>query len=200
MSTPDGLPSLACESREAWERWLEEHHESSPGLWLEIAKKGSGIVSVTYADALEVALCFGWIDGRKGRLDEARWRQRFTRRRARSRWSRINREAATRLIEAGRMRDAGLAEVELARADGRWDAAYDSPATATVPDDLRAALDASPPAAEAFAALDGANRYAVLHRIQEAKRAETRARRIARLVEMLAEGGTIHPRPHRRGR
>jgi uncharacterized protein YdeI (YjbR/CyaY-like superfamily) len=189
---PD-LPILAFASPAEWEAWLDEHHASSDGVWVKFAKKASGIPTVVYAEALEVALCHGWIDGQVKRFDEDWYLQRFTPRRARSRWSQINRDKAEALIAAGRMRPAGLAEVERARADGRWDAAYASPSAITVPDDLRAALDADPAAREAFAGLSSQNRYAILYRVHDAKRPETRARRIAQFVAMLAEGRTPHP-------
>ena len=175
-----------------FEEWLEENAGSSPGLWLKIAKKGAPEPSVTYAEALELALCFGWIDSQKRGHDEKFFLQRFTPRRPRGRWSRINRDKAEALIAAKAMRPAGMAEVEAAKADGRWEAAYDSPTTATVPDDLRAALDADPAAAEFFAGLDSINRYAILHRIQGAKKPETRANRIAKFVEMCSRGETVH--------
>jgi uncharacterized protein YdeI (YjbR/CyaY-like superfamily) len=178
----------------AFEAWLEEHHGSSDGLWIKFAKQASGIPSVTYKEVLAVALAYGWIDGQVKRIDHDWYRQRWTPRRARSVWSKINRAAAEAMIERGEMKPAGLAEVERAKADGRWERAYDSPKTATVPDDLRAALDAEPAAAKLFDELDGNNRYAILHRIQDAKRPETRARRIARFVAMLARGETLHPR------
>ena len=178
----------------AFEAWLGEHHGSSDGLWIKFAKKASGIPSVTYKEVLAVALAYGWIDGQVKRIDDDWYRQRWTPRRARSVWSKINRAAAEAMIERGEMKPAGLAEVERAKADGRWERAYDSPKTATVPDDLRAALDAEPAAAQLFDELDGNNRYAILHRIQDAKRPETRARRIAQFVGMLARGETLHPR------
>jgi uncharacterized protein YdeI (YjbR/CyaY-like superfamily) len=193
MAGPDGLPILDCASADDWEAWLADHHADSPGVWLRIAKAASGHASVSHAEAVEGALCWGWIDGQGDRLDDRHWLQRFTPRRARSRWSRINRDRATALIEAGRMTPAGLAEVERARADGRWEAAYEGQRTAAVPDDLRAALDADPRAAAFFATLDRANRYAILYRVQEAKRPETRTRRIERFVETLAEGRKLHP-------
>jgi uncharacterized protein YdeI (YjbR/CyaY-like superfamily) len=189
----DGLPVIAFASREAWADWLAEHHAGSAGLWLKIARKASGIATVTYAQAVEAALCFGWIDGQKGALDERHWLQRFTPRRTRSRWSAINRETALALIERGEMRPAGLAEVERAQADGRWEAAYAGQATAAVPNDLREALAANDAARAAFATLDATNRYAILYRVQDARRPETRARRIATFVAMLAEGRTLHP-------
>jgi uncharacterized protein YdeI (YjbR/CyaY-like superfamily) len=185
---------LPFASQDEWRAWLAEHHADSDGVWIAFARKASGIPTVTYAEAVEVALTYGWIDGQARSIDETRYGQRFTPRRARSRWSKINRAKAEKLIAAGKMQPAGLAEVERAKADGRWDAAYDSPTTATVPDDLRGALDANPAAAKLFDELDGSNRYAILHRIQEATRPETRARRIARFVEMLARGETLHPR------
>lgn len=186
-------PVLLFETQDAWEEWLEEHHADATGVWLKIPRKGSGLPGVDYAGALESALCHGWIDGHKKKLDDTHWLQRFTPRRPRSRWSRINREKATALIEQGRMREAGLREVERARADGRWDAAYASQSTATVPDDLRAALEKAPAARDLFAALDSRNRYAILHRIEEARRPQTRAARIERFVAMLAEGRKPYP-------
>jgi uncharacterized protein YdeI (YjbR/CyaY-like superfamily) len=185
---------LAFASQAEWRAWLAEHHADSDGVWIKFAKKASGIPTVVYAEAVEVALVYGWIDGQVKRIDDQHYRQRFTARRARSRWSKINRAKAEKLIASGAMEPAGLAEVERAKADGRWDRAYDSPTTAAVPDDLRAALDADPAAAMLFDELDGNNRYAILHRIQEAKRPETRARRIAGFVAMLARGETPHPR------
>ena len=171
-----------------WEAWLEAHHASAPGVWLEFAKKGSGVETVSYAEAVESALCFGWIDGQMKTLDERFYRQRFTPRRRRSSWSKVNVEKATALIEAGRMRPAGLAEVERAKEDGRWDAAYEPPSRITVPEDLERALHASPKARTAFDALDSQNRYLILYRVHGAKRPETRARRIAQFVDQLAEG------------
>ncbi len=175
------------------EAWLEDNGESCDGLWLKVAKKGSGVVSVDYREALEVALCFGWIDSQKRGFDEKFFLQRFTPRRPRGRWSRINRDKAEALIEAGRMRPAGLVEVEAAREDGRWAAAYEGQRTAKVPPDLQAELDSSKAAGEAFAALDGANRYAILYRLDEAKKPETRSRRLRKFVQMLERGEKIHP-------
>ena len=183
----------------AWEAWLEANAGSSPGVWLAIPKKGSGRSSPSYAEALDIALCFGWIDGQKAPLDEACFLQRFTPRGSRSIWSERNREHVARLTAAGRMRPPGLAEVERAKADGRWDAAYPGQASARVPDDLRAALDAEPAAAALFAELDATNRYAILFRIGNVKRAETRARKIDEYVAMLARGETLHPRRGTRG-
>jgi uncharacterized protein YdeI (YjbR/CyaY-like superfamily) len=189
---PADGPLLELPDREAWAAWLAANGESSSGVWLRLARKDGGARSLTYADALDVALCHGWIDGQKGRIDERHWRQRFTPRTARSRWSKRNRQRAEELLAAGEMAPAGLREVEAARADGRWEAAYDSPATAEVPPDLQAALDADPAAAGFFAGLDRANRYAILYRLQEARRPETRARRLEKFLGMLREGRRIH--------
>jgi uncharacterized protein YdeI (YjbR/CyaY-like superfamily) len=186
-------PIKSFATRRAFETWLERNHDRSDGIWLTIARKGSGVRSVTYPEAVEVALCYGWIDGQGKRFDDNRYVQRFTPRRARSRWSKINRDRALGLIERGRMRPAGLAEIERAQADGRWDAAYDSPSTIAVPDDLRDALRRDAKADAAFASLDGRNRYAILYQVHDAKRPETRARRIAKFVAMLSEGGKPYP-------
>jgi uncharacterized protein YdeI (YjbR/CyaY-like superfamily) len=184
---------MSFTSQDEWETWLVGQHATSPGLWLKIAKKDSGARTLSYQEALEVALCFGWIDGQKGGLDEVHWRQRFTPRKARSRWSRINRDKAQALIDAGRMHPAGLREVELAKADGRWDVAYEGQRTITVPPDLAEALAGNKEALAFFATLSSANRYAVLYRINDAKRPQTRACRIATYVAMLADGKTLHP-------
>jgi uncharacterized protein YdeI (YjbR/CyaY-like superfamily) len=191
MSATDA-PTLSFPDAEAFHAFIESEGDDPRGVWMKIAKKGSGVTTLTAPEALEVALCHGWIDGQRKALDDTYFLQRYTPRRARSRWSKINREKAEALIAAGRMRPAGLAEVERAKADGRWAAAYDGQSAATVPDDLRAALDANPAAAEFFAGLRGQNRYAILYRIQDAKRPETRARRIAQYVEMCARGETLH--------
>ena len=193
MVTNPDPPIVPFASPEAWEAFLDEHHADSDGLWLKIAKKGSGVESVTYGQAVEVALCYGWIDGQARKFDEDHYLQRFTPRRSRSRWSKVNREKTTRLIEGGKMKPAGLREVERAKADGRWDAAYDSPSTATVPDDLRQELEKNEEAGAFFSELDGRNRYAILYQIQDAKRSETRARRIAKYVAMLAERKKPYP-------
>ncbi len=192
MAAVDDLPTVGFASRDAWAEWLEDAHADAAGVWLKIPKAGSGETGVSYAEALEVALCFGWIDGQKRKLDDRFWLQRFTPRRPKSIWSRINRDKVLALIERGEMRPAGLREVERAQADGRWDAAYEPQSAIGVPDDLRAVLDANEAAATAFAALDSANRYAILHRVHTAKKPETRARRIVSFVEMLAGGGKIH--------
>jgi len=193
VTVPHRDPIVSPASATAWEEWLEEHHRTSPGVWLKIPKKGSGVPGPTYAEALETAICFGWIDGQKAAHDELAWLQRFTRRGPRSKWSRINREKAVRLTAEDRMRPAGLEQVDLARGDGRWDAAYEPQSTATVPDDLAAELDRSPAAAAFFETLDRINRYAILYRIGDAKRPETRSKRIRRFVEMLERGEKLHP-------
>ena len=176
----------------ALETWLKTHHATSDGLWLQIAKKGASEPGVTYAEAVEIALCWGWIDGQKKGLDAQHFLQRFTPRRPRSLWSKINVEKATALVDAGRMQAPGLAQIEAAKADGRWARAYKGARTSVVPADLRAALKAEPNARAFFETLDGTNRYAVLWRIQTAAKPETRARRIAQLVAMLARGERIH--------
>ena len=188
----DDLPILLFASKEELEAWLEENHASAEGLWLKIAKKDSGIASVNYAEALELALCFGWIDSQKRGFDDSFFLQRFTPRRPRGKWSQINRAKAEELIAAGAMRPAGLSEVEAARADGRWDAAYAGQRAATVPDDLQHELDRNEAAREFFAKLDSANRYAILYRLQEAKKAETREKRLRKFVQMLERGEKIH--------
>ena len=193
MSAPKDLPVLAFSSQKAWETWLKRQDMTSRGLWVKLAKKGSGFDSVTYVEAVEVALCYGWIDGQANRLDDDFYLQRFTPRRARSKWSKINRDRAEKLIARGAMKAAGMREVERARADGRWDAAYDAPTTATVPDDLRVELEKNNKARSFFATLNATNRYAILHRIQDAKRPETRARRIEKFVAMLERGEKIYP-------
>jgi len=192
MKTKEGLPVRQFKTPAEWEAWLAENHASAEGLWLKIAKKDAGSSSVTYSEALDVALCWGWIDGQKAPLDEKFWLQRFTRRKPKSKWSKLNVGRAKALIEQGRMQPAGLQEVELAQRDGRWQSAYDSHRTATVPEDLQQALDANPRARDFFATLNSANRYAILYRIHDAKKPETRARRIAQFVAMLAEGKTLH--------
>ena len=175
-----------------FESWLDSHHGQKPEIWLRIAKKGSTAPSLTYAEAVEVALCFGWIDGQKARHDDQHWLQRFTPRSGRSRWSEINRKKAEQLIAAGRMRSAGLSEVARARADGRWEAAYKGQRTASIPEDLRLELDRDPKAAAAFRRLDARNRYSIIWRINDAKRPDTRQRRITMYLDMLRRGEQIH--------
>ena len=188
MTVPTDLQVLAFAAQTALETWLEAEHATAPGLYVRLAKKGSGVPSVTYAELVEAVLCFGWIDGKAQRLDETSYLQRITPRRPRSVWSQKNVTAVEALTAAGRMRPAGLAAVQAARADGRWERAYAGPATATVPEDLAAALAAEPTAQRAFEGLDGRNRYAVLHQVATAASPQTRAKRIAALVQMLAEG------------
>jgi uncharacterized protein YdeI (YjbR/CyaY-like superfamily) len=192
-SNAASTPTKSFASSEKFAAWLARNHASSNGVWVKLAKQGSGAKSLSYAEAVEVALCYGWIDGQKKPFDNRFWLQRFTPRGPRSKWSKINRHKATALIEAGRMHDAGLQEVERAQADGRWDAAYDSPSRATVPDDLQRALDRDRKAKAFFDALDRTNRYAILYRVHDAKKPETRARRIEQFVAMLHRGEKLHP-------
>jgi uncharacterized protein YdeI (YjbR/CyaY-like superfamily) len=187
------LPVRAFRNAAAFERWLARQPADAPGIWMKIAKRDSGVASVTHAEALEVALCYGWIDGQRRKVDAVHFVQRFTPRRARSIWSKINCAKATALEESGRMQPAGRREMERAKADGRWDAAYDGQRTATVPPDLQAALDSNRAARDFFATLDSRNRYAVLWRIAEAKRPRTRVARIERFVAMLAAHEKLHP-------
>jgi uncharacterized protein YdeI (YjbR/CyaY-like superfamily) len=187
-----GLPIIAFNDLAALERWLEAQPADSPGLWIKLAKAGSGIASVTKSEAIDAALCHGWIDGQLDKYDESFWLVRFTPRKARSKWSQVNRARADELIDAGRMRPRGLAQIEAARTDGRWDAAYAPASKAVVPRDFQAALDQSPEAAAFFATLTGANRYAILYRIETAKKPETRARKIAAFIGMLERHETVH--------
>jgi uncharacterized protein YdeI (YjbR/CyaY-like superfamily) len=187
------LPILLFETQDAWASWLEQHHGRAPGIWLRLAKKATGIASIDYSQALEVALCYGWIDGQKKGYDESSWLQKFTPRGAKSIWSKINRDKAQRLIESGRMQPAGMTAIESAQRDGRWDAAYDSQRSAAVPGDLQAALDANPAAQAFFETLNSTNRYAILFRIQTAKKPETRARRIEQFIAMLARNEKLYP-------
>jgi uncharacterized protein YdeI (YjbR/CyaY-like superfamily) len=186
-------PKLSFATQEKWEAWLEQNGSTSSGAWLRLAKKGAAAATVSYAEAVETALCYGWIDGQKRAESEHHWLQRFTPRAARSIWSKINRAKAEALMASGRMRPAGLDEINRAKQDGRWDAAYSSASNATIPDDLREALDANPKAKTFFATLNSQNRYAVLFRIQNVKKPETRARKIAQFVEMLNNGKKLHP-------
>jgi uncharacterized protein YdeI (YjbR/CyaY-like superfamily) len=176
-----------------WEAWLNENHDSSPGVWLQLAKKGADVPSVSYDEAVEAALCYGWIDGQKQTHSDQFWLQKFTRRSSKSVWSKINRDKALALIKAKKMKPAGLKEIERAKLDGRWDAAYDSSSKATVPSDFQSELDANERAKAFFATLDSRNRYAILYRIQTAKKAETRAKRISQFVLMLERHEKIHP-------
>ena len=186
------LPVLAFATKGAWEAWLVTHHASSGGVWLKIAKSGSNSASITYAEALDVALAWGWIDGQKGKFDNAWWLQRFTRRGPRSVWSNINRKKAESMIAAGKMKQPGLAEIERAKSDGRWEAAYESQSKASVPPDLAAALKLNSRAARFFETLDSRNRYSVLFRIHTAKKPETRALRIEKFVTMLSRHQKLH--------
>lgn len=188
----DGKPILAFASQAEWEAWLDAEHQASDGVWLKFAKKGSGVETVVYAEALDVALCYGWIDSQVRSLDERFYLQKFTPRRARSKWSQVNRAKIEELTKQGRMKPAGLEQVELAKADGRWDAAYASPANAEMPDDLQAALDASPSAAEFWAGLNKSNRFAILYQLEDAKKPETRARRLEKFVGMLERGEKLY--------
>lgn len=178
-----------------FEAWLETNHTSDQGIWVKIARKGSERSSVTYAEAVELALCFGWIDGQKAAYDEHHWLQRFTRRTRQSRWSRINREKAEQLLADGHVRPTGLAEIERARADGRWELAYAGQRNASVPEELQHELDLDPDAAAAFNQLDAQNRYSIIWRINDAKRPETRARRIAKYLDMIRRGERVHKEP-----
>jgi uncharacterized protein YdeI (YjbR/CyaY-like superfamily) len=193
MATKRELQRLAFRTVEAWARWLPLHHASSPGLWVKFAKKGSKAESITYAQALDVALAWGWIDGQKAALDESWWLQKFCRRGVRSLWSEINRSKALAMIEAGTMQPSGMAAIELAKKSGRWASAYAPQSRATVPPDLEVALAKNKLATKHFTALDSANRYAILFLIQTAKKPETRAARIAKFVTMLAKGEKLHP-------
>ena len=192
MTSNDAV-ALEFAHRRAWAAWLDKNHGKSSGIWVRLAKKGSVGQSVTYSEALEVALCFGWIDGQKKGESEAAWLQKFIPRANRSIWSKINRKKALALIEDGRMKPAGLRAIERAKANGSWDAAYDSPSTAKVPNDLQAALDKNAQAKAFFSELDSQNRYAVLYRIQTVKKAETRSRKIQQFIEMLARNEKLHP-------
>ncbi len=193
MEEKNGLPICAFASTQAWESWLAEHHQAANGVWLKLAKKGSGIDSVTYAAAVEGALCYGWIDGQAASYDDTYWLQRFTPRGPKSVWSKVNRATALRLIAADRMAPAGLAAVEAAQRDGRWERAYDPPSTAAVPADFQQALDSHPAAAAFYASLNSTNRYAMLYRIQDAKKPETRARRIEKFLGMLLRQEKLYP-------
>ncbi len=187
------LPIHYFERQLDWAAWLNENHNSSPGVWLQLAKKGADAPSVSYDEAIEIALCFGWIDGQKQAHSDQFWLQKFTRRSDKSVWSKINRDKALALIKAKKMKPAGLKEIERAKLDGRWDAAYDSSSKATVPGDFQSALDGNVRAKAFFATLDSRNRYAVLFRIQTAKKAETRAKRISQFVQMLERHEKVHP-------
>jgi uncharacterized protein YdeI (YjbR/CyaY-like superfamily) len=185
------LPILECADDAHWHRWLQDNHATSPGVWLKFAKQAAGATTVSHAQALDTAICFGWIDGQTRRFDERFWLQRFTPRGPRSRWSQVNCVKAEQLITAGRMRDAGLTAVQAARADGRWEAAYEPQSRATVPNDLKAALDAEPAAREFFETLTGQRRYAFLYRLHHVTQPAARQRRIASYIELLRDGRTL---------
>lgn len=189
---PPDSETVQLADQAAWEAWLEANHAASPGVWLRIAKRGTKTATVTHPEALQTALCFGWIDAQRRGLDETFFLQRFTPRRPRSRWSLINRRSAERLIADGRMRAAGLAQVHAAQADGRWDAAYAPQSSATVPPDLQQALDADPAAGRFFTTLTGARRYAFLFRLHNVKTPEARRRRIASYIDLLRQGRTLN--------
>jgi uncharacterized protein YdeI (YjbR/CyaY-like superfamily) len=184
----DGKPVLAFASPEEWEAWLDAEHAGSDGVWVKFAKKGSGVPTVVYAEAVESALCYGWIDSQVKSLDERFYLQKFTPRRARSKWSQINRQKIEELTRQGRMKPAGLEQVELAKADGRWEAAYAPPTRLEVPDDLEARLAASPKAAEFWAGLNKSTRYAIVYQLEDAKKPETRTRRLEKVMAMLERG------------
>ena len=193
MKNSDTLQVVSFETQHDWETWLKEHHADTKGIWLKLAKKAAGTPSVSYAEALDSALCYGWIDGQKATFDDKYWLQKFTPRGARSMWSKVNCDKATALIADGRMQPAGLRQVELARSDGRWEAAYESQSKITIPDDFQRELDKNQRAKEFFSTLDSANRYAVLFRIQTAKKPETRSARIQKFIEMLSQHQKLHP-------
>jgi len=186
------LPVLPFKDKKAWSAWLAKNHAKSPGVWLKLAKKDSDVPSVTYPEALEAALCYGWIDGQKQAHDVSFWLQKFTPRGPRSIWSKINREKAEALVASGEMKPAGLAAIERAKENGQWEKAYESQSRASVPDDLQAELDRHPKAKAFFATLNSVNRYAIVFRVHNAKKPETRARRIQQFVAMLERHEKIH--------
>jgi uncharacterized protein YdeI (YjbR/CyaY-like superfamily) len=193
VKNPDNLPILPFETQQDWEAWLKENHAETKGVWLKIAKKEASTPTVSYAEALDSALCYGWIDGQKSAFDDKYWLQKFTPRGAKSIWSKVNCNKAEALIAQGRMQPAGLRQVELAKSDGRWERAYESQSKITIPDDFQRALDNNPNAKEFFNTLDSANRYAFLFRIQAAKKPETRSAKIQKFVEMLHKQQKLHP-------
>jgi len=193
MKNADPLLILSFESQRSWEAWLDEHHPDSKGIWLKIAKKETSIASVSYPEALDSAICYGWIDGQKASFDDEYWLQKFTPRRPNSKWSKVNCDKALALIAKGRMQPAGLRQVELAKADGRWELAYESQSRITIPDDFQSELDKNQQAKEFFSTLNSVNRYAILYRIQTAKKPETRSARIQKFIEMLSKQQKIYP-------
>ena len=193
MNNKPDYPIIPLESQEQWEQWLASNHASSDGVWLQFFKKDSGKKTITYAEAVEEALCYGWIDGQSKSYDNESWLQKFTPRRARSVWSKINILRVERLIEAGKMKQAGLAQIEAAKLDGRWEKAYDSPSNATVPEDFLQELNKDKKAKAFFDTLNKANTYAITYRLQTAKKPETREKRMKAILEMLAKGEKFHP-------
>ena len=193
MKKSDNLEVLSFDTQQDWEAWLKEHHADTRGIWLKIAKKEARAPSVSYAEALEGALCYGWIDGQKAAFDDKYWLQKFTQRGAKSIWSKVNCGKAEALIAEGRMQPAGLRQVELAKSDGRWERAYESQSKITIPDDFQSELDKNPKAKDFFSTLDSANRYAFLFRIHAAKKPETRSAKIQKFVEMLNKQQKLHP-------
>ena len=188
---PD-LPILPFASQKKWAEWLAKQHDKSAGLWLKLSKKGSGISSITYDEAVEIALCYGWIDGQKGSFDDRYWLQKFTPRGPKSIWSKINVAKAEKLIKSKQMKPAGLKAIAAAKKDGRWEKAYESQKNISVPEDLQAALDKNKKAKAFFATLNSVNRYAILFRIHNAKKPETRAKRIKQFIEMLQKNGKLY--------
>jgi len=193
MKNADSLPIMSFETQQDWETWLIEHHTDTKGIWLKIAKKETRIPSVTYSEALDSAICYGWIDGQKASFDDKYWLQKFTPRRQKSIWSKVNCDRATALIAEGRMHPAGLRQVKLAKADGRWESAYESQSKITIPADFQSELDKNQQAKDFFSTLNSVNRYAILFRIQTAKKPETRSARIKKFIEMLAKNEKIYP-------
>ena len=193
MHNTNGLSIMSFETQQDWERWLTEHHTDTVGIWLKIAKKETGIPSVNYSEALDSALCYGWIDGQKASFDDQYWIQKFTPRRPKSIWSKVNCDKATALIAEGRMQPAGIRQVELAKADGRWESAYESQSKITIPDDFQSELDKNQKAKDFFSTLDSINRYAILFRIHSAKKPATRSARINKFIEMLSNNQKIYP-------
>jgi uncharacterized protein YdeI (YjbR/CyaY-like superfamily) len=193
MNNTNGLSIMSFETQQDWERWLTEHHTDTVGIWLKIAKKETGIPSVNYSEALDSALCYGWIDGQKASFDDQYWLQKFTPRRPKSIWSKVNCNKATALIAEGRMQPEGMRQVELAKADGRWESAYESQSKITIPADFQGELDKNQKAKDFFSTLDSINRYAILFRIHSAKRPATRSARINKFIEMLSNNQKIYP-------
>ena len=193
MNTKPDFPVIPFESPEQWQQWLAENHADLDGVWIRLFKKGSGKRTITFAEALDEALCYGWIDGQSKSYDQESWLQKFTPRRARSLWSKVNIQNVERLIEAGKMKPAGLQQIEAAKQDGRWERAYDSPSTATVPEDFLQELNKDEKAKAFFESLNKTNTYAITWRLQTAKKPETRQKRMKAILEMLAKGEKFHP-------